>query len=144
MNRREFLQKLLDKADRGHEFVCTQLYDTTESLHRPPNVKRMQILQMGMGKIQLPASVVNEHPIEKQTSGQNQKVLVLQKVKSVSQRKRMLTNNKSLRNTCIPKAIETLIEKEKHFIKTPTCRTTKTQNNEKEEYQTTDTKPQSS
>ena len=87
MNRRELLQKLLGKTDHGHEYICTQLYDTSDSLHRSPNFKRMQILQMGMGKIQLPTPVVREHAFEKQISANNKKILVLQKVKSFSQRK---------------------------------------------------------
>lgn len=54
MNRKEFLQRLLEKAERGHEYVRTQLYDTTDNISPPATIKRMQILQMGMGKIQMP------------------------------------------------------------------------------------------
>ena len=103
MNRKEFLQKLLEKAERGHDYVRTNLYDTSDNFSPPATVKRMQILQMGMGKIYLPHAKPSEPIFEKQVSSNNRKILVLQKVKSMSHRREAPTsNNKSLRNTFIP------------------------------------------
>ena len=87
MNRKEFLQRLLEKAEEGHEYVRTHLYEPSDSLSPPATIKRMQILQMGMGKIQMPQPKASDHIIEKQINLNNRRVLVLQKVKSIVPKK---------------------------------------------------------
>lgn len=128
MNRKEFLQKLLHKAESGHDYVRTHLYQTSESLSPPATIKRMQILQMGMGKIQLPQAKTTEPIFDKQTNANNRRVLVLQKVKSLAGCKERTPQHKSLRNTCLPQALDNLTEPDKSLL---SGHTAKTQNSEK-------------
>ena len=60
MNRREFLQRLLEQTDYSQ---YPNKKDDIEFLSPPTTVKRMQIMQLGCPRIKVPSNNKQEQPL---------------------------------------------------------------------------------
>lgn len=109
MSRQELLFRLLEKAEKGNQYVYAHSNEMAQPFSPPPIIKRMQILPMGSGKIQGPNSKNKDEPFfEKHMNSNARRVFVLQKVKSVeksleNEREQPLNNYLSQPNDIINK-----------------------------------------
>ena len=55
MNRREFLQRLLEQTDYSYHHAKFNMKDDVEFMSPPATIKRMQIMQLGCPRIKAPS-----------------------------------------------------------------------------------------